>query len=199
MEEKALNEFTKGSREFYEIVKHEQGGTDFRYIGILVYEKPCLHCHEQYGHKEGELSGGISVTMPAEPLINSQNSQIRFVGFAYCLIWLLGVSALLFLFAGLRKEEKNREEIIGELEEALGEVEQLSGLLPICCSCKKIRDDKGYWQVLEKYISEHSQAQFTHGICQECAEKLYPEIMKQREAAGKQDPAQDNSAEMRNS
>jgi DNA repair exonuclease SbcCD ATPase subunit len=62
-----------------------------------------------------------------------------------------------------------------ELQEALDQVKQLKGLLPICASCKKIRDDKGYWQSVEHYISAHTEAQFSHDICPECMKKLYPE------------------------
>jgi AmiR/NasT family two-component response regulator len=62
-----------------------------------------------------------------------------------------------------------------ELQEALDKVKTLSGLLPICAACKKIRNDGGYWQQVEEYIHEHSNADFTHGICPECARKLYPE------------------------
>jgi len=68
-------------------------------------------------------------------------------------------------------ESKNKK-----LEEALAKVKTLSGLLPICASCKKIRDDKGYWNQIEGYIRDHSEAQFSHGICPECAKKLYPEL-----------------------
>jgi len=71
--------------------------------------------------------------------------------------------------------EKNRE-----LEEALGKVKQLSGLLPICASCKKIRDDKGYWNQIESYIKEHSEAEFSHGICPECLKKLYPDYFEKK-------------------
>jgi hypothetical protein len=60
------------------------------------------------------------------------------------------------------------------LEKALTEVKTLSGLLPICSHCKKIRDDKGYWNQIESYIQKHSEAEFSHGICQECAKKYYP-------------------------
>ena len=63
-----------------------------------------------------------------------------------------------------------------ELEEALSRIKQLHGLLPICASCKKIRDDKGYWNQIESYISDHSDAEFSHGICPDCAKSLYPEI-----------------------
>jgi len=60
-----------------------------------------------------------------------------------------------------------------EMREALSNVKTLSGMLPICASCKKIRDDKGYWNQIEAYIRDHSEAEFSHGICPECAKKLY--------------------------
>jgi len=69
--------------------------------------------------------------------------------------------------------EKEREKLILELQEALEDVNTLSGLLPICAKCKKIRDDKGYWNSLEEYIEKHSDASFSHGMCSECSDKLY--------------------------
>ncbi len=68
--------------------------------------------------------------------------------------------------------EKERDNLV----KALKEIKTLTGLLPICSSCKKIRDDKGYWNQIESYISKHSKAEFSHGICPECAKKLYPEF-----------------------
>ena len=65
---------------------------------------------------------------------------------------------------------------MAELKEALSQVKNLSGLLPICMHCKKIRDDTGYWNQIEAYIDNHSEAQFSHSICNECAEKHYPDI-----------------------
>jgi len=65
---------------------------------------------------------------------------------------------------------------MAELKEALSQVKKLSGLLPICMHCKKIRDDKGYWNQIEAYIDNHSEAQFSHSICNECAEKHYPDL-----------------------
>ena len=61
------------------------------------------------------------------------------------------------------------------LQEKETEIKHLRGMLPICASCKKIRDDKGYWKQIESYIRDHSEAEFSHGICPECLEKLYPE------------------------
>lgn len=75
-------------------------------------------------------------------------------------------------------EEKNTrlQELNKDLQDALNEIKTLRGIIPICASCKKIRDDDNSWQMLEKYISEHSEAQFSHGICPDCAKKLYPDM-----------------------
>jgi hypothetical protein len=73
-----------------------------------------------------------------------------------------------------------KERVTAEFEQALQEVKRLSGLIPICASCKKIRDDEGSWNQLEKYICEHSDAQFSHGICPTCADALYGEILAER-------------------
>lgn len=74
-----------------------------------------------------------------------------------------------------KKTEAEKVELIKSLEDALCEVKNLSGLLPVCSNCKKIRDDGGYWNKLEVFIEERSEAQFSHGICPECASELYPE------------------------
>ena len=77
-----------------------------------------------------------------------------------------------------RKTEQQRNTILLEREKALEEVKILRGFLPICASCKKIKDDKGEWTQIEGYIHKHSEAEFTHSICPECAERLYPDFFK---------------------
>jgi PAS domain S-box-containing protein len=74
-----------------------------------------------------------------------------------------------------KRAEEERERLILELQDAMTKIKVLGGLLPICATCKKIRDDKGYWKQLEDYITDHSEAQFTHGICTDCARKLHPD------------------------
>ena len=88
----------------------------------------------------------------------------------------------------LNKEISNRiqsEKVIklerNKLKDALAKIKTLSGFLPICSACKKIRDDKGYWNQIESYIREHSEAEFSHSICPECTKKLYPEYSKEDE------------------
>jgi hypothetical protein len=70
--------------------------------------------------------------------------------------------------------EMERETLIARLQSALAKVRTLRGLVPICASCKKIRDDKGFWHQVEAYIRDHSDAEFSHSLCPDCAEQLYP-------------------------
>lgn len=83
-----------------------------------------------------------------------------------------------------KKAETEREQLISRLQVALANVRQLSGMLPICAACKKIRDDKGYWQQIEFYIRTHSEAEFTHSLCPDCAEKTYAELRQYKNDKG---------------
>lgn len=69
------------------------------------------------------------------------------------------------------------EQTIADLKKALAEVKTLKGFLPICASCKNIRDDKGYWNQIEAYIRDHTEVEFSHGLCPDCAKKLYPDLV----------------------
>lgn len=86
------------------------------------------------------------------------------------------------------RHHEEREKLISELRKALDEVNLLSGLLPICMCCKKIRDDKGCWRQIETYISEHSEAEFSHGLCPDCAKRMYPDYYREEgdDAGGRQ-------------
>ncbi len=77
--------------------------------------------------------------------------------------------------------EADRERYIVELKNATTKITALQGLLPICSSCKKIRHDNGYWQQIEDYVGQHSGADFTHGICPECALELYPDLVNKND------------------
>lgn len=94
-----------------------------------------------------------------------------------------GIGATLVMLHDIteRKEaEREREKLITELREALAQVKKLSGLLPICSNCKKIRDDQGYWQALDTYVHDHSEAQVSHSICPDCLTKLYPDLYPEK-------------------
>lgn len=87
-------------------------------------------------------------------------------------------AGLIDYIAALRQAEEERERLIRQLQDALANIKTLKGLLPICFSCKQIRDDKGYWNQIDTYIRAYTEAEFTHGICPACAQKLYPELYR---------------------
>jgi PAS domain S-box-containing protein len=83
--------------------------------------------------------------------------------------------------------ETERERLITELQGAIEQIKTLKGIVPICASCKKIRDDKGYWEQVEAYVSRHTEAQFSHGICPDCLKRLYPEFCKDEKTNSKKE------------
>lgn len=94
----------------------------------------------------------------------------------WSLSFVLFSGVICYYYGKAKQANKEKEELIVNLQKALAEVKTLSGMLPICSSCKKIRDDDGYWQQIEEYIRDHSEAEFTHGICNDCVKELYPEF-----------------------
>ena len=98
------------------------------------------------------------------------------------------------------KQNEVKEQLIQELSSALTEVKTLGGLLPICANCKKIRNDQGYWTHVELYIAQHSDAQFSHGICDECSDKLYgdqPWYQKKKQEREPDNPTKPPSESLR--
>jgi len=98
----------------------------------------------------------------------------------------IGASTIARDITQRHKMEEERIRLIDELQQALSKVKVLSGLLPICSSCKRIRDEAGAWHPVEVYVHEHSQADFTHGICPECTKELYPSIAERIISGGKE-------------
>jgi PAS domain S-box-containing protein len=88
-----------------------------------------------------------------------------------------GYQGIIRDISGWKRAEREREKLIRELQEALANIQMLRGLLPICPSCKKIRDDKGYWNQMESYIQNHTIAELTRSICPECLKKLCPDLI----------------------
>jgi ligand-binding sensor domain-containing protein len=109
-------------------------------------------------------------------------------------LWFLGLAlvGLSLVFLGyrwrLQQLHARAQELTLKVHEALAKAKVLSGLLPICASCKRIRSDKGYWEQIEAYIRAHSEAQFSHGLCPECVRLLYPELAEQVLARAGGDP-----------
>jgi|LQYC01.1.fsa_nt_gi PAS domain S-box len=119
--------------------------------------------HQEKSYDEVMLPGDIIFELYSTPIVGEDGAY-------YGRVWY-------FRDITERKNaEEEREKLIGELSVSLEKVKTLSGLLPICASCKKIRDDKGYWHQIEAYIRDHSDVEFSHGICTECMKKLYPDF-----------------------
>lgn len=155
-ERKALERFEHGEKEQY-IVTRGDGGV-LRYMAPLMTEKSCLACHTVQGYREGQVRGGISVTIPFGVYRTLMGVSLKrqyllhgvFFGVTLALTGLFGF----ILIRNVRR-----------YEETLTEVKTLSGLLPICSRCKKIRNDEGFWERVDSYIESHSGAQFSHGLC----------------------------------
>lgn len=199
---KQLKLFKNGESETHELITEK--GTEFlRMMTPLETEEGCLKCHAHQGYTVGDIRGGVSVTVPMSPFREHEQKAIMSGLISFCLLWGIGLLFTSIFINRLQTVSKQRAEIQQiaekhevlaihheelkeahdkietqnkELTEALSKVKLLSGFIPICASCKKIRDDKGYWTQIEAYIKEHSMAEFSHGICPECAKKLYPEF-----------------------
>ena len=150
------------------------GGEEHAFLWFYFFPLVAFYLVEK---KEGLVWVGLSVGLSGffffAPFFHEYATEI---GIRFLITYGI-VSILSFGLESSRQryyEELMREK--RKLEHALAEVKTLQGLLPICAVCKRIRDDKGYWNQMEAYIHEHSEAEFSHGICPECAQKLYPEF-----------------------
>ena len=131
----------------------------------LRSEKPIEHFETMRVRKDGVA---VDVYLAISPIKDADGR-------------LMGASSIAYDITERKKIEDERTKMIQELNETLSKVKTLSGLLPICASCKKIRDDHGYWQKLETFVHEHSNAEFSHSICPDCMERLYPDFAKKKE------------------
>ena len=109
---------------------------------------------------------------------NFELAKYNIIIWPTCIIVIFAAFMLDLLFRSIFVQMNERKKLITELQDSIAAVKILRGLLPICASCKKVRDDKGYWKQIETYITEHSEAEFSHGLCPDCIEKLYPILGK---------------------
>ena len=185
-ERQALQSFETGAQEA-SVIESRQGDRYYRLMHPLVTNPSCLRCHEEKDRKVGQVRGGISLTVPLS-LFATPGANVRLTT-AHLGLWLVGLAGLLLAAASLRRQlrarqqvEAERERLISELQEALTNVRTLRGLIPICSSCKKVRNDQGYWTQLETYLRQHTEAEFSHGLCVDCLRKLYPDLSGEVEA-----------------
>ncbi len=139
------------------------------------------------GRRDGLISIGFALLLLALLLffpnvVRAHDYGIQtglrfFVSFIFVAVIGYGLEASRYRFSDmLRREHEELLEEKANLEKALTQIKTLRGLLPMCASCKKIRDDSGYWKQIESYLHEHSDAKFSHGICPDCAKELYPNV-----------------------
>lgn len=166
-EHAALDGFARGERETLSLYD----GVRVRFIRAFRTEAACLACHAS-----GGSSGGISIVVPLEKLRKTGARARVYWTTGHVLIWLTGLFGILFYHNRLKRGQAQREALLAELNETLAQVKYLSGLIPICASCKKIRNDKGVWESVEHYVTEHSDAKFSHGVCPDCGKLLYGEF-----------------------
>jgi hypothetical protein len=185
-ERQALQTFENGAHEA-SVIENRQGERYFRMMRPLVTTPNCLRCHEEQDRKVGEVRGGISLTVPLSRFATAGEKTRLTV--AHLGLWLLGLAGLLLAAISLRRQlrarrqaETDRERLISELQQALANVKTLHGLIPICSSCKKIRNDEGDWTKLETYLRQHTNAEFSHALCVDCLRKLYPNVSGEVEA-----------------
>ncbi len=162
-------------------IETREGKPYFRMMRPLFTNPSCLRCHEEAGREVGTQRGGISAMIPMSHF--ETPGKATTVAFAHLGLWLLGLTGLTLGVRDLERQavarqraEAEARQVAGDLKEALDEVKTLSGLIPICASCKKIRDDRGYWTAIEAYMEARSDLRFSHGLCVECLHKLYPEV-----------------------
>lgn len=123
------------------------------------------------------LSQTMTILALSEGSVDSQSAQMeKQAGYNFEENTTKDVHDLQALHQLVETSAREREDLIKELKVALAEIKTLRGFIPICANCKNIRDDKGYWNQIEDYISNHTEAQFSHGLCPGCAKDLYPEI-----------------------
>lgn len=191
-EKSALQEFGRGAKEISEYTEIN-GKSYYRYMAPMITKKGCLKCHGHQGYKVGDVRGGVSVSVPMTPYLINQQQQTITLAVSLGLLWLLGFTGLVLAKRGLKNRARERDrakmelqkshdelgkrvrERTANLKKALDDIKTLKGIIPICSYCKKIRDDKGYWNQLEFYIKTHSEADFSHSICPDCAKKHYPD------------------------
>jgi len=146
----------------------------FRYAAGIFFLLPVIIAGIQYGLPGGLISGALS--LPLSILLFKILKSWPFVLIPQSLIPLaamITIGSTVGYISTLNKKLKSTND---QLRKAFQDIKTLSGLIPICSNCNKVRDDEGYWRKVEEYISTRTDARFTHGLCPECQKKLYPDF-----------------------
>jgi PAS domain S-box-containing protein len=177
----SITDFVSLHDKDFRIVRANKALAD--YVGVKPVELIGEQCHEVFHSLEKPIMGCLHAeTMKLKKTVTKEFYEPKldsYLMFVTSPVFdeegdLKGSVHIVKNITDRKQAEKKRERLVLELREALHRVKTLSGLLLICSGCKKIRDDKGYWNQIEVYISDHSQAEFSHGMCPECAKKFFP-------------------------
>lgn len=149
------------------------GKTDFDFFGKE-------HAQAAYDDEQRVMSTGEPI-VGKEELENWADGHLTWVSSTKVALRdsagnIVGIMGISRDITARKRAETERDRLLGELQEAVEQIQTLSGLLPICAGCKKIRDDGGTWSEVETYVTRRSGASFSHGICPDCARKLYPDV-----------------------
>lgn len=186
-----LIHWNRACEELTGIMAGEVLGTPHHWKAFYANQRPCLSDLLVDGREETMQEHyrvyGSSVLLPhglhAEGWFHNVGGRERYLIFDASPVHGHGgtlVAAIETLqdITELKRVEEERERLNIRLQDALDRIKTLSGLIPICAGCKKIRDDKGYWNQLEEYLEKHSDASFSHGLCPECFGKFFPEAKR---------------------
>jgi PAS domain S-box-containing protein len=149
---------------WYRIIHEADRGLVVEQVKRILAGKPSSTVEHQIIHKDGSIRWISNTPVPHY----DENGR------------LISYDGIITDITKRKQIEGEREKLILELKDALSNIRTLRGLLPICASCKKIRNDEGYWEQIEIYVRDHSEADFSHGICPECVKKLYPDFYKKK-------------------
>lgn len=175
-EREALESFERGGKERAAVIGAGETAI-YRYIAPLTTEESCLKCHARQGYRLNDVRGGISVTLAYQPFNEARAQHRRESYFLHLLFFGFGLGFILILGHLLLQR-------VRDLQESSRHIRRLEGLLPICASCKKIRVAGGdykvqdSWESIESYIQDRTDAEFTHGMCPECARKFFGDVAK---------------------
>jgi two-component system NtrC family sensor kinase len=175
-EREALESFERGGKE-HAAVSGAGETAVYRYIAPLLTEESCLQCHSRQGYQLKDIRGGIAVSFPYRPFSETFVQHRREAYLLHLLFFGFGLGFIFILGHLLLRR-------VRDLQESSNRIRRLEGLLPICAGCKKIRVAGGdfkvqaSWERIESYIQDRTDAEFTHGMCPECARKYFGDMAR---------------------
>lgn len=174
-ETKVLKQFEQGKVDIVSEQVYIENTPFIRVMLPVKTEAYCLKCHAAQGYKIGDIRGGLSTAVSLVSVRETVKDNTLKVYVFHLSTYLAGLLGIALFYTLNQRHIIAREGLITEWHEALSEIKTLKEIMPICSHCKKIRDDEGYWQRLEEYITERTDSSFSHSICPDCMKEHYPQ------------------------